>query len=150
VFETGHFKVLLKLRAAVDLDGLDPEGKLPFEVLQEAGCGQASLFSISPGSIPSAEKITGAELIADIVGLKPKLERIDLDQLARGLDGIAVGHPDGIPGFPAPLQIPDPLKKWPESTGIGGPFEPEWVSGLKRNHCPLSTGIYIQLRLSAF
>ena len=79
MFETGHFKVLLKLRAAVDLDGLDPEGKLPFEVLQEAGRGQAGLFSISPGSIPSAKKIAGAELIADIVGLKPKLERIDLD-----------------------------------------------------------------------
>jgi hypothetical protein len=44
--------------------------------------------------------------------------------------------------YPAPLQIPDPLKKWPESTGIGGRFEPESVSGLKRNHCPLSTGIY--------
>ncbi|MGA2092691.1 MAG: hypothetical protein ABSH16_04700 [Sedimentisphaerales bacterium] len=44
--------------------------------------------------------------------------------------------------YQAPLQIPDPLKKWPESTGIGGRFEPEWVSGLKRNHCPLSTGIY--------
>jgi hypothetical protein len=45
--------------------------------------------------------------------------------------------------YPAPLQIPDPLKKWPESTGIGGRFETEWVAGLKRNHCPLSTGIYI-------
>jgi hypothetical protein len=44
--------------------------------------------------------------------------------------------------YPAPLPIPDPLKKWPESTGIGGRFESEQVSGLNRNHCPLSTGIY--------
>jgi len=55
--------MFFKLRAAVDLDGFDPEGKLPFEVLQEAGRGQAGLAPISPGSIPSAEKIAGAELI---------------------------------------------------------------------------------------
>jgi hypothetical protein len=44
--------------------------------------------------------------------------------------------------YPAPRQIPNSSKKWPDSTGIGGRFETEWVSGLKRNHCPLSTGIY--------
>jgi hypothetical protein len=33
-------------------------------------------------------------------------------------------------------------KKWPQSTGIGGRFEPEWVSGMNRNHCPLSAGKY--------
>jgi hypothetical protein len=44
--------------------------------------------------------------------------------------------------YPAPHPIPDTSKKWPESTGIGGRFEPEQVSGLKRNHCPLSAGIY--------
>jgi hypothetical protein len=31
--------------------------------------------------------------------------------------------------YPAPLQIPDPLKKWPKSTGIGGRFQPEYTGG---------------------
>jgi hypothetical protein len=45
--------------------------------------------------------------------------------------------------YPAPLPIPDTLKKWPESTGIGGRFEPERVAGLNRNDCPLSAGKYM-------
>jgi hypothetical protein len=56
--------------------------------------------------------------------------------------GASLHHVTYPLSYQAPLQIPDPLKKWPESSGIGGRFEPEWVSGLKRNHCPLSTGIY--------
>jgi hypothetical protein len=85
--------MLFKLRAAVDLDGLNPEGKLPFKVLQEAGRGQTGLSSIGPGAIPSAEKVAGAELVADIVRLEPELKSIHLHQVSRRFCQISVGHP---------------------------------------------------------
>jgi hypothetical protein len=46
--------------------------------------------------------------------------------------------------YPAPLRflrIPAPAEKWPDSTGIGGRFQPESVAILDRNHWPDSTGI---------
>lgn len=48
--------------------------------------------------------MAGAELIADIVGLKPELKSILLHRISRRLCQISVEHPDGIWGFPATLS----------------------------------------------
>jgi hypothetical protein len=39
------------------------------------------------------------------------------------------------------LNIPARARKWPDSTGIGGRFQPDSVAILDRNHWPDSTGI---------
>jgi len=81
----GLFKVLFKLRAAIDLDGLDREGELLFHILEELGRGEAWGPSIGVSDIPARDKIPRAELPTAIVTLKPELKGVHLDEVPGGL-----------------------------------------------------------------
>jgi len=125
----GLLEVFLELRSPVDLDRPDREGELLFHIFQEDRRREARGSPKRPAAVPAGDGVPGAVLVTDLGVAEPNLDGIDLDEVPRRINPISLGLAHGVTRFRAPLQIPDPLKKWPESTGIGGRFEPEWVSG---------------------
>jgi hypothetical protein len=99
----GLLEVLLELRATINLDGPDREGKLALEILQDQGGREAGRPSISAGDIPARDQIPGRELPAPIFTLQSDLEGIQLDQIARRVHPIARRLADSIARLPAAL-----------------------------------------------
>jgi hypothetical protein len=104
---TGLFKMLLKLRAAIDLDGPDGEGELPLHILQKEQGGVAGGSSIGPRDVPARDQVPAAELPTAIVALKPDLKGVNLDKVSRRCHPLALRLAEGVAGLaPAFPRLP--------------------------------------------
>jgi hypothetical protein len=110
----GLLKLIFKLWAAIDLDGLDWKRKFLAKIMKKVCCGRACLPPVGLQSIKPEDHIPCTELKADFIGTEPDLKGIHLHQVPGTIDLIALRFPDSIsrlsPSLPGQLSLTHVLR----------------------------------------